>query len=37
MGHSAYDELKWRGLVYDNTESVPEMLAHGPASGLQRI
>ena len=32
MGHSAYDELKWRGLVYDNTESVPEMLAHGPVA-----
>ena len=29
MGQSAYDELKWRGLVYDNTESVPEMLASG--------
>ena len=30
MANSAFDELKWRGLVYDNTESVPEMLAHGP-------
>jgi tyrosyl-tRNA synthetase len=30
MAHSAFDELKWRGLVYDNTESVPEMLASGP-------
>jgi tyrosyl-tRNA synthetase len=29
MGHNAYDELKWRGLVYDNTESVPEMLVRG--------
>jgi tyrosyl-tRNA synthetase len=32
MGHSAYDELKWRGLVYGNTESVPEMLARAPVS-----
>jgi len=32
MGHTAYDELKWRGLVYDNTESVPEMLAKGPVT-----
>lgn len=32
MGHSAYDELKWRGLVYDNTESVPEMLVRGPVA-----
>ena len=32
MGHAAYDELKWRGLVYDNTESVPEMLAKGPVT-----
>lgn len=24
---SAFDELKWRGLVYDCTEGVPEMLA----------
>jgi tyrosyl-tRNA synthetase len=29
MAHSAFDELKWRGLVYDNTESVPEMLSSG--------
>ncbi len=27
MALSAFDELKWRGLVYDSTESVPEMLA----------
>ena len=27
-----FDELKWRGLVYDATENVPEMLAHGPVS-----
>jgi tyrosyl-tRNA synthetase len=32
MVQTAYDELKWRGLVKDNTESVPEMLAHGPVS-----
>ncbi len=24
---NAYDELKWRGLVYDHTEQVPEVLA----------
>jgi tyrosyl-tRNA synthetase len=28
MANSAFDELKWRGLVKDNTESVPEMLAY---------
>ncbi|MCL2877186.1 MAG: tyrosine--tRNA ligase [Acidobacteria bacterium] len=27
---SAFDELTWRGLVYDNTESVPELLGAGP-------
>jgi len=32
MGNNAYDELKWRGLVYDNTESVPEMLTRGPVA-----
>ncbi len=32
MAHSAFDELKWRGLVYDNTESVPEMLSSGPVT-----
>jgi tyrosyl-tRNA synthetase len=32
MVQSAFDELKWRGLVYDNTESVPEMLAGGPVT-----
>jgi tyrosyl-tRNA synthetase len=32
MAHGAFDELKWRGLVYDNTDSVPEMLAHGPVT-----
>jgi tyrosyl-tRNA synthetase len=30
MAHGAFDELKWRGLVYDATDSVPEMLAGGP-------
>lgn len=30
MKANAFDELKWRGLVYDSTESVPEMLAAGP-------
>jgi hypothetical protein len=29
MAQSVFDELKWRGLIYDNTESAPEMLAHG--------
>lgn len=28
---SVFDELKWRGLVYGNTESVPELLASGSA------
>jgi tyrosyl-tRNA synthetase len=32
MAHSAFDELKWRGLIYDATDSVPEMLARGPVS-----
>ena len=32
MSHSAYDELKWRGLVYDNTESVPDLLRSGPVT-----
>ena len=27
---SALDELKWRGLIYGNTEGVPELLAAGP-------
>lgn len=26
MADNAFDELKWRGLVYDATENVPEML-----------
>jgi len=25
-----FEELKWRGLVYDNTEGIPEQLAAGP-------
>jgi tyrosyl-tRNA synthetase len=32
MAGNAFDEMKWRGLVYDNTESVPEMLARGPVT-----
>jgi tyrosyl-tRNA synthetase len=32
MPYSAFDELKWRGLVYDNTENVPEMLSGGPVT-----
>jgi tyrosyl-tRNA synthetase len=32
MAQSAYDELKWRGLVYDNTDSVPEMLSRPPVT-----
>ena len=32
MADNVFDELKWRGLVYDATENVPEMLAHGPVS-----
>jgi tyrosyl-tRNA synthetase len=32
MAHSAFEELKWRELVYDNTESVPEMLSSGPVT-----
>ncbi len=27
MATNAFEELKWRGLVYDHTESVPEVLA----------
>jgi tyrosyl-tRNA synthetase len=30
MAQSAFDELKWRGLVYDATDSAPQMLAAGP-------
>jgi tyrosyl-tRNA synthetase len=32
MKQGAFDELRWRGLVYDNTESVPEMLSGGPVT-----
>lgn len=32
MAENVFDELKWRGLVYDATENVPEMLAQGPVS-----
>ena len=32
MKQSAFDELKWRGLVYDATENVPQMLAAGPVA-----
>jgi len=32
MAFSAFDEFKWRGLVYDNTENVPEMLTNGPVT-----
>jgi tyrosyl-tRNA synthetase len=27
MAQNAFDELKWRGLIYDNTENIPEMLS----------
>lgn len=27
-----FDELKWRGLVYDSTENVPQMFADGPVA-----
>ena len=30
MAHGAFDEMKWRGLVYDSTENVPEMLSQPP-------
>jgi tyrosyl-tRNA synthetase len=32
MKQSAFDELKWRGLVYDSTENVPQMLRQGPVA-----
>ena len=32
MKQSAFDELKWRGLVYDATDNVPQMLAGGPVA-----
>jgi tyrosyl-tRNA synthetase len=28
MAHSAFDELKWRSMVYDSTEGVPGLLAN---------
>ena len=30
MAHGAFGEMKWRGLVYDSTENVPEMLSQPP-------
>jgi tyrosyl-tRNA synthetase len=32
MAENVFDELKWRGLVYDATENVPEMLGKPPAA-----
>ncbi|MGA2263060.1 MAG: tyrosine--tRNA ligase [Acidobacteriota bacterium] len=32
MSNNAFDELKWRGLVYDSTEGVQEMLARAPVT-----
>src|SRR5512147_2236474 len=32
MTANVFDELKWRGLVYDATENVPEMLGNAPVS-----
>lgn len=32
MKQSAFEELRWRGLVYDSTENVPQMLANGPVA-----
>jgi len=32
MADNAFDELKWRGLVYDATESVPDLLAQAPVT-----
>jgi tyrosyl-tRNA synthetase len=32
MAGNVFDELKWRGLVYDATESVPEMLGKPPVA-----
>ena len=29
MARNAFEELRWRGLVYDNTESVPDLLSEG--------
>lgn len=32
MKQNAFDELQWRGLVYDATDNVPRMLAGGPVA-----
>src|SRR5512138_1564889 len=32
MAANVFDELKWRGLVYDATENVPEMLGKPPVA-----
>jgi len=32
MKQGAFEELKWRGLVYDSTENVPAMLDEGPVA-----
>jgi len=32
MKQGAFEELKWRGLIYDSTENVSEMLAAGPVA-----
>jgi tyrosyl-tRNA synthetase len=32
MADNVFDELKWRGLVWDATENVPEMLGNAPAA-----
>jgi tyrosyl-tRNA synthetase len=32
MAENVFDELKWRGLVYDATENVPEMLGKPPVA-----
>jgi tyrosyl-tRNA synthetase len=32
MKQNVFDELKWRGLIYDATENVPQMLAAGPVA-----
>jgi len=32
MKQSAFDELKWRGLIYDSTENVLQMLVDGPVA-----
>ena len=32
MAKNAFEELKWRGMVYDNTDGVPEALSEGPVT-----